>query len=232
MDEKQSLFMHLRGYYCMWSCFSFIYVEGMLLINLWMIHFRCNSLGVASIVKWTTLDPCTCLSESDSEEYTNFVFLWKIHHTKFKNILMYKAKQMLLTKKSQISLHVLEDNASGVQVMIFEQVIVKILFKIWSNSIEFVIFYIKIWRWPRVYNEFKKYGRGGSKLKIVKVMKLRPQPNLAICSCALLLMITFEDLVLVFYIWVLNSTIEVSNWFRHNILDTIISFNKCCLNRN
>ena len=43
---------------------------------------------------------------------------------------MYKAKQMLLTKKSQISLHVLEDNASGVQVMIFEQVIVKILLKI------------------------------------------------------------------------------------------------------
>ena len=28
----------------------------------------------ASTVKWTTLDPCTGLSESDSKLYTNFEF--------------------------------------------------------------------------------------------------------------------------------------------------------------
>ena len=33
--------------------------------------------------------------------------------------------------------------------------------------------------------------------------------NLAICFWASLLMISFEDLILIFYIWVFNTTIEV-----------------------
>ena len=31
----------------------------------------------ASMITWTTLDPCTCLSESDSQQSTNFEFLKK-----------------------------------------------------------------------------------------------------------------------------------------------------------
>ena len=46
----------------------------------------------------------------------------------------------------------------------------------------------------------------------------------------LLLMIFFEDYILRFYVWVLNSITNVSNWFRHNILDTIFSSNTCCSN--
>jgi hypothetical protein len=34
---------------------------------------RGSPLG-ASTVKWTTLDPCTCLSKSDPKLYTNFEF--------------------------------------------------------------------------------------------------------------------------------------------------------------
>ena len=29
------------------------------------------------MVKWTTLDPCTCFNESDSKQNTNFEFLEK-----------------------------------------------------------------------------------------------------------------------------------------------------------
>ena len=48
------------------------------------------------------------------------------------------------------------------------------------------------------------------KFKIVKVMNLHPKLDLVMCFWALLLMISFEDLILVFYIWVLNTTIQVS----------------------
>jgi hypothetical protein len=52
----------------------------------------------ASTVKWTTLEPCIGLSESNSKLYTNFEICEdKIHKQLKKNIVIYKAKQFLLT---------------------------------------------------------------------------------------------------------------------------------------
>jgi hypothetical protein len=45
-------------------------------------------------MKWTSLDPCTCLSESDSKVYNNFEFC-----EQFNNILIYKAKHFMLRKQ-------------------------------------------------------------------------------------------------------------------------------------
>ena len=82
-------------------------------------------------MKWTTLDPCLCLSESDPKLYTNF----KIHeiqiHKHLENIRTYKAKQFMFTKndfKQHIS--IVEDGASGEQVGDIEKMIVKNLVKI------------------------------------------------------------------------------------------------------
>ena len=48
-----------------------------------------------------------------------------------KNILLYKAKQIMMTSKIyKKSLHILEDGTSGVQVVTIEQVIVQNLFKV------------------------------------------------------------------------------------------------------
>ena len=44
--------------------------------------------------------------------------------------------------------------------------------------------------------------------KYVRSWNLHPKPNLATTFWALLLIISFEDLVLVFYIWVPNTTIK------------------------
>ena len=41
----------------------------------------------ASIVKWTTLDPCSDLSESDPKLYTNFEFYEIEIHKHLENIL-------------------------------------------------------------------------------------------------------------------------------------------------
>ena len=40
----------------------------------------------ASMVKWTTLDPCSGLSESDPKLYTNFKFYEIEIHKQLKNI--------------------------------------------------------------------------------------------------------------------------------------------------
>ena len=40
----------------------------------------------ASTVKWTTLDPCSCLSESDPKLYTNFEFYEIKIHKHLENI--------------------------------------------------------------------------------------------------------------------------------------------------
>ena len=40
----------------------------------------------ASMVKWTTLDPCSSLSESDPKQYTNFEFYEIKNHKHLKNI--------------------------------------------------------------------------------------------------------------------------------------------------
>ena len=57
-----------------------------------------SQLG-ASTVKWTTPDPCLVLTESDSLLCTNFEFCEEINHRHFKNILIYKAKQFMMTKR-------------------------------------------------------------------------------------------------------------------------------------
>jgi hypothetical protein len=55
----------------------------------------------ASMVKWTTLDPCLVFSEIHSKLYTYFEFCEEKNHKHFKNILIYKAKQIIMTKKIQ-----------------------------------------------------------------------------------------------------------------------------------
>ena len=40
----------------------------------------------ASMVKWTALDPCLMLSESDSSLYINFQFCEEKNHKHFKNM--------------------------------------------------------------------------------------------------------------------------------------------------
>ena len=56
-------------------------------------------------------------SESDSKLYTNFEFCEEKNHRDIKNIPIYKAKQIVMTKKnSKKNLHIFEGGASGVQV--------------------------------------------------------------------------------------------------------------------
>ena len=64
------------------------------------------------------------LSESDSVFYIDFAFCEEKNHRQLKNILIYKDKHFVMTKKSNKSLHILEDGASGVQVGDIEQLIV------------------------------------------------------------------------------------------------------------
>ena len=46
----------------------------------------------------------------------NLNFRKKTNHGNFENILIYKAKQYVITKKFKKHLHILEDGASGVHV--------------------------------------------------------------------------------------------------------------------
>jgi hypothetical protein len=63
--------------------------------------------------------------DGDSKLYTDFEFCEGKNHRHFENMLIYKAKQIMMTKiNSKKSLHVLEDDASGVQVGDIEQVAV------------------------------------------------------------------------------------------------------------
>ena len=64
-------------------------------------------------------------------------------------------------------------------------------------------------RCPQMYNEFKEYKKHPT-LNYLRSWNLRPNPKLVICFLASLLMISFEDLILAFYIWVYNTTIEVA----------------------
>ena len=53
----------------------------------------------ASMVKWTTPNPCLVLSESDLKLYTNLELCEEINHRHIKRI--YKAKQYMMTKNFQ-----------------------------------------------------------------------------------------------------------------------------------
>jgi len=87
----------------------------------------------ASTVKWTSLDPCSGLSESDPKLYTNFEFHEIEIHRLLENIWIYKAKRFMFTKfnfKQRIC--ILQDGASGEQVGMgdIEKIIVQNLFEI------------------------------------------------------------------------------------------------------
>ena len=64
-------------------------------VNGW---FQQNLHSGASMVKWTTHDPYPMLSESDSKLYTAFKFCEETNHKHFKNMLIYKNKQFMMTK--------------------------------------------------------------------------------------------------------------------------------------
>ena len=82
------------------------------------------------MVQWTNLDPCLVFNESDSKLYTKFEFCEEKNHRQIKNILIYKLSQANFDDKrnSKRSLHIWEDNASGVQLAGIEQMIVQNMF--------------------------------------------------------------------------------------------------------
>ena len=61
-------------------------------------------------------------------------------------------------------------------------------------------------------------------LKIIKVMKSKPKLGLDITFWAMLLITTFEDLILIFYIWVPNARTEgimdKKIWFKQHFAST------------
>ena len=64
------------------------------------IHMWC-SIGFsmsASTVKWTAIDPCPMLSESDLDLYITFDFLEGKKHRHLKKMLIYKVKHFMMTK--------------------------------------------------------------------------------------------------------------------------------------
>jgi hypothetical protein len=83
----------------------------------------------ASTVKWTTLDPCSGLSESDPKIYINFEFYELEIHKHLESMWIYKAKRFMFTKNNfKQRICILEDGASGEQVGDIEKTIVKNFF--------------------------------------------------------------------------------------------------------
>ena len=58
-----------------------------------------------------------------------------------------------------------------------------------------------------LYYKFKEYEKN-SNFKVFKVMKSTSKPYIAITFWIVFLMISFEDLIFIFYIWMPNTTIE------------------------
>ena len=85
--------------------------------------------------------------------------------------------------------------------------IVQKLFQIWLNMIELMFFPTIFLMFPQLYNAFKYYEK--KNFDIFMIMKsMSKNQNLAITFWAILLIIKFEDLILIFYIWVPNTKIE------------------------
>ena len=83
------------------------------------------------MVKWTTLDPCSGLSESDSKLYTNLEIYEIEIYKHLENIWIYKAKRFMFTKNNfKQRICILEDGASGKQVGDIEKINVKNLLEI------------------------------------------------------------------------------------------------------
>ena len=118
-----------------------------------------KTLVGAITVKWTSLDPCSGVSESDPKIYTKFEFYEIEIHKHLENIWIYKAKQFMFTKnnfKQRIS--ILEDGASDEQVGDIEKIIVKTCSKFYYITWNWWIFKKKL-LWPQVYNEIKAYEK-------------------------------------------------------------------------
>ena len=82
---------------------------------------------------------------------------------------------------------------------------------------------IHIWVWRQVRIEFKEC-EGKVNFKIVQVMKLCHKLDLAILFLALVLLIGFEDPILLFYIWVLTTAIESIKEFFYNLKNILLLF--------
>ena len=79
----------------------------------------------ASMVRWTTPDPCLVLSDRDWKLYTNFEFCEEKNHIHVKKHIGLQSHAILWWQKNSMkNLHILEDRASGVQIGDIEQVIV------------------------------------------------------------------------------------------------------------
>jgi hypothetical protein len=83
----------------------------------------------ASTVKWSCLDPCSSLSESDPKLCTKFYKIKYLKH--LESIRIYKAKRFMFTKRNfKQRICTLEDGANGEQVGDIEKISVKNLFRI------------------------------------------------------------------------------------------------------
>ena len=112
----------------------------------------------------------------------------------------------MLTKKISKKIHILEQGESGVLVGDIEQVIVWNMFKIHKLMIIYIVL-------DDIALKFIMDSRNISETKIPNIKyerswNLLPKPYLAIFLWALQLVISFENLILIFYIWVLNTTIK------------------------
>ena len=70
-----------------------------------------------------------------------------------------------------------------------------------------MFFYKFLYCCSQVYNEFEEHEKNPTS-KYLMSWNLRPKPNLAITLWVVLFMISFEDIILISYIWVPNTTIE------------------------
>ena len=114
----------------------------------------------ASTVKWTSLDHCSGLSESDPKLYTNFEFYEIEFYKHLENICIYKAKQFMFTKKQFQTTYIYfrrwckwwtsgchwKDNCQKLAQNVIA------LHEIDESS-------NKKLQWPQVYNEFKEYEK-------------------------------------------------------------------------
>ena len=67
-----------------------------------------------------------------------------------------------------------------------------------------MVFNKVLWRCLEVYNEFKEYEKK-SNFKYLRSWNLRSKLDSTICFWASLVMISIEDLNLIFYIWLSNT---------------------------
>ena len=72
-----------------------------------------------------------------------------------------------------------------------------------------MVSYKALWRCPQVYIEVKEYEKNDPTTKYLRSWNLCLKLDSTIFFWASLLMISFEDLNLILYIWVFNTTIDV-----------------------